>query len=87
MEINADRKGPKDIRMLAAKKSAFESLAKSSLHLQEAERSGVPAMVDLAQKKHDDNFEYLMELHDNDHGALMDTANTLRERMAKGKGN
>lgn len=86
MEINADRKGPKDIRMFAAKKSAFENLAKSSLQLQEAQRSGVGPMVDLAQKRHDDNFEYLMELHDNDHGALQDTANEIQRRMSAGKG-
>lgn len=85
MEINADRRGPKDIRMLAAKKSAFMSLADSKVKLEQAQQSGVPAIVQLAQKRHDDNFEYLMDLHDNDTAQLQETAEYIRGRRSAGK--
>lgn len=85
MEINADRQGPKNIRMLAAKKAALMSFADSRLKLEQAKQSGVPAIIQLAQKKHDDNFEYLMDLHDNDQAQLQETAAYLQNRRTAGK--
>ena len=85
MIVNADRKGPKDLMDLAQKANAFKSLADSGVKLKEAQAAGDDHAIGLAQQRHDDNFQYLVELHDHDMGAVQSTAKYLQDRLFKGK--
>ena len=82
MIVNADRKGPKDLLDLAHKANAFKSFAESKVALQNASS---PEEKVAAQNLHDDNFEYLMQLHNNDPAELSATAGYLQDRLNKGK--
>lgn len=84
MIVNADRKGPKDFLDLAHKANAFKSFAESKIALDNA---STPEERAAAQGYHDDNFEYLMSLHNNDPAELQATAGYLQDRITKGKAN
>jgi hypothetical protein len=76
MEVNADRKGPKDMMDLAVKANAVKAFIDSERALKEGTGS---------QETHDDNFEHLMSVHDNDPEKLRATVQYVRDMLAKGK--
>lgn len=85
-DVNADRKGPKDLLDLAHKANALKGFTESKLALEQAQSANDQDLVATAQRKHDDNFEYLMDVHNNDPEELQATAGYLQGRLAKGKG-
>lgn len=76
MEVNADRKGPKDMMDLATKANAVKSFMDSEKRLRAGED---------VQDLHDDNFEHLMAVHDNDPEKLRATVQYVSDMLNKGK--
>ena len=76
MEINADRKGPKDLMDLATKANALKAFMDS----EKALKLGTGD-----QDTHDNNFEHLMDVHDNDPNQLRATVEYVKNMLAKGK--
>ena len=76
MEVNADRKGPKDMMDLATKANAVKAFIDSEKALKEGTGS---------QEAHDDNFEHLMNVHDNDTDSLRATVQYVSDMINKGK--
>ena len=76
MEVNADRKGPKDMMDLARKANAVKSFMDSERNLKNGTGS---------QDTHDDNFEHLMDVHDNDPESLRATVQYVSDMLNKGK--
>ena len=85
-EVNADRRGPKDLMDLATKAQALKGFIDARMKKESAERSGVE---DLSghQKNLDDAFENLMDVHGNDQSAVAATAQYVHSTLMKGKSN
>lgn len=87
-EVNADRKGPKDLMDLATKAQALKGFIDARVKHEGAIASGAgPTEIAAHQRNLDNAFEDLMEAHDNDQGAVAATARYVHDTLIKGKGN
>jgi hypothetical protein len=76
MEVNADRKGPKDMMDLAVKANALYDFMDTQNRLQNGED---------VQDQHDQNFEHLWSVHDQDPEKLRATVAYVNNMIYKGK--
>lgn len=87
-EVNADRRGPKDLMDLATKAQALKGFIDARVKHEGAIASGAgPTEIAAHQRNLDNAFEDLMDVHDNDQGAVAETARYVHQTLIKGKGN
>ena len=84
-EVNADRRGPKNLLDLATKAQALKGFSDAHSRFQAAQESG--EVTPEVTKAHDDAFENLMDVHGNDPKELQATAAYIQQLRAKGKSN
>lgn len=87
-EVNADRKGPKDLMDLASKAQAVKGLMDAQNRLadaQSAHESGADVNFGPLITAHDSALEELNSVHGNDPAAVQDTLRYIKETLAKGK--
>lgn len=84
-EVNADRRGPKDLMDLATKAQALKGFIDARVAKESAERSGTA--TEGHQSALDNAFEHLMDVHGNDQSQVAATAQYVHQTLMKGKGN